>query len=76
MKPLPSYFKNAKVRQGYDKEQQIYSVKVYLNDKPRIITMRVGKNFTELSLSDETGKVLEVMRQEDGKGIVLSKKKK
>lgn len=66
-------FKNCKVEYGYNQRQKIYSVKVMLDNRPRIITVRVGENFTELSLADQKGAVLEVLRQEDGKGVSFTK---
>jgi hypothetical protein len=71
----PDLFKNCKVEYGYNQRQKIYSVKVMLDGRPRIITVRVGENFTELSLADQKGNVLEVLRQEDGKGVSFSKSK-
>ena len=69
----PDLFKNCKVEYGYNQRQKIYSVLVKLDGRPRIITVRVGEDFTELSLSDQNGKVLEVLRQDDGKGVNFSK---
>jgi hypothetical protein len=57
------------VQYAYDQKQKIYSVKVMLDNRPRIITVRVGSEFTELSLADQDGNLLEVVRQENGKGI-------
>ncbi|HSB47577.1 MAG TPA: hypothetical protein VLD37_06195 [Candidatus Bilamarchaeum sp.] len=71
----PDLFKNCKVEYGYNQRQKIYSVKVMLDGRPRIITVRVGDSFTELSLADQKGNVLEVLRQEDGKGVSFSKAK-
>jgi hypothetical protein len=71
----PDLFKNCKVEYGYNQRQKIYSVKVMLDNRPRIITVRVGDNFTELSLADQSGTVLEVLRQEDGKGMSFAKAK-
>lgn len=68
-------FKNCKVEYGYNQRQKIYSVKVMLDGRPRIITVRVGENFTELSLADQKGNPLEVLRQEDGRGVSFSKSK-
>jgi hypothetical protein len=65
-------FKNCRVQYAYNQRQKIYSVKVTLDGRPRIMTVRVGDNFTELSLSDLDGNVLEVVREEDGKGINFS----
>ena len=69
---IEDLFKNAKVQYAYNQRQKIYSVKVMLDNRPRILTLRVGDNFTELSLADQKGKVLEVLREEDGKGVTVS----
>jgi len=66
-------FKNCKVQYAYNQRQKIYSVKVILDNRPRIITVRVGDDFTELSLADQEGNLLEVVRQENGKGINFTK---
>ncbi len=66
-------FKNCKVQYSYDQKEQVYSVKVSLDGRPRIITVRLGVDFTELSLADLDGNVLEVVREADGKGISFSK---
>ena len=52
---IPDLFRNAKMQYEYDGEQRVYSVKVMLENRPRIITMRIGENFTELSISDLSG---------------------
>jgi hypothetical protein len=64
-------FKDSKVRYAYDKEQRIYSVLVRLDDVPRVLTVRAGQDFTELSLSDTKGNVLEMLRQQDGGGVTF-----
>jgi hypothetical protein len=69
----PDLFKNCKVQYAYNQRQKIYSVKVILDNRPRIITVRVGDDFTELSLADQEGNLLEVVRQENGKGINYTK---
>jgi len=69
----PDLFKNCQVQYAYNQRQKIYSIKVNLDNRPRIITVRVGENFTELSLADQQGNVLEVLKQEDGKGLSFSK---
>ncbi len=66
-------FKGCKVEYGYNQRQKIYSIKVLLDGRPRIITIRVGETFTEMSLADKEGNVLEVLRQDDAKGISFSK---
>jgi hypothetical protein len=66
-------FKNCKVEYGYNQRQKIYSIKVMLDNRPRIITIRTGEAFTEVSLADLKGNILEVLRQEDGKGVSFSK---
>ena len=70
----PDLFKNCKVEYGYNQRQKVYSVKVMLDGRPRIMTVRVGDTFTELSLADKDGNVLEVLRQDDGKGVSFSSK--
>lgn len=69
----PDLFKNCKVQYAYNQRQKIYSIQVMLDNRPRIITVRVGDDFTELSLADKEGNVLEVLRQDDGKGISFTK---
>lgn len=64
---IAKIFKNAKVQYSKDPKQNIYSVKITLNNKPRIITVRVGDSFTELSLADQEGNVLEMLREDNGK---------
>jgi len=66
-------FKNCKVQYAYNQRQKIYSVSAMLDGRPRIITMRVGENFTDVSLADQKGNLLEVLRQEDRKGVTFSK---
>jgi hypothetical protein len=70
---IPDLFKNAQMQYAYNQRQKIYSMKVVLDNRPRIITMRIGDDFTELSIADTKGNVLEVLRQEEGKGITFSK---
>lgn len=66
-------FKNCKVQYGYNQRQKIYSIKVMLDNRPRIITIRTGEDFTEVSLADQKGRVLETLRQEDEKGVTFNK---
>ncbi|MFH1785254.1 MAG: hypothetical protein ABH842_02410 [Candidatus Micrarchaeota archaeon] len=70
---IEDLFKNSKVKYAYDKKQKIYSVLVMLDGRPRILTVRAGENFTELSLSDKDGNLLEILRQEEGKGVTMHK---
>jgi len=70
---IPDLFKNAQMQYAYNQRQKIYSMKVTLDNRPRIITMRIGEDFTELSIADTKGNVLEVLRQEEGKGITFAK---
>lgn len=69
----PDLFKNCKVQYGYNQRQKVYSIKVELDNRPRIITVRVGEDFTELSLADLEGNLLEVVRQQDGGGMTFTK---
>jgi hypothetical protein len=70
---IPDLFKNAEIQYAYNQRQKIYSMKVVLDNRPRIITIRIGDDFTELSIADTKGVPLEVLRQEGGKGITFSK---
>jgi hypothetical protein len=70
---IPDLFKNCKVQYAYNQRQKIYSVKVTLDGRPRIMTLKVGEDFTELSLADLDGNVLEVAREKDGKGVTFTK---
>ena len=73
---LINLIKGAKFEYAYDKTRKIYSVKVFLNKKPRLLTMIVGNKYIEFSLSDVDGNVLEVMKQEGDKLNVLDYRKK
>lgn len=73
LRKTPDLFKDCQVQYAYNQRQDIYSIKTTLDNRPRIITVRVGKNFTELSLADQKGNVLEMARQEDGKGISFTR---
>lgn len=66
-------FENCKVQYAYNQRQKIYSISTNLDNRPRIITVRVGEDFTELSLADKGGNVLEMLRQQDGRGVIVSK---
>jgi hypothetical protein len=65
-------FKNCKTQYAYDKKEKIYTVMVTLDNRPRILTFRVGNNFTEISVANKEGEVLEILRQE-GNNITLSR---
>jgi hypothetical protein len=43
---------------------EIYSVRVEADGATKILTLRVGKDFTELSLQ-KNGKFVEIMREEN-----------
>ena len=73
---LANLIKGSKFEYAYDKSRKIYSVKVFINKSPRILTMIVGNNSLEFSLADSKGNVLEVLRQEAGKLSVSDYKKK
>ncbi len=70
---ISDLFEKAKFQYAFNQRQKIYSVKVELENRPRIITVRIGENFTELSLCDLEGNVLEIAREEDGKGVTFRK---
>ena len=65
-------FKNCKAQYAYDKKGKIYTVMVTLDNRPRILTFRVGDNFTEISIANKKGDILEILRQE-GNDISLTK---
>jgi len=71
---IEDFFKDAKAQYAYNQRQKIYSVKVVLDNRPRIVTLRIGENFTEMSLADMDGVILELFRQEDGKGLTVATK--
>ncbi len=56
-------FKNCDVKYAYDNDNQIYSVKVIFKGKPMILTMRVGKEIMDMTLTDETGRSIEYIGQ-------------
>lgn len=73
---LINLIKNSKFEYAYDKSRKIYSVKVFLNKKPRILTMILGNDYIEFSLADIKGNVLEILRQQGSKIDVIDYKKK
>jgi hypothetical protein len=52
-------FKGSSVQYAYDKQDQLYSVKVDLRGKPYILTLKVGPTSMDMMLTDVDGKVLE-----------------
>jgi hypothetical protein len=46
-------------------KNMVYSVKLETEGAAKIFTLRVGKDFTELSLA-QNGKLVEILRQEKG----------
>ena len=53
------------------KRMSVYSVRVEVGGTTKILTLRVGGDFTELSLANN-GKVTEIVREEAGE-ILLEK---
>ncbi|MEM4633857.1 MAG: hypothetical protein QW275_01755 [Candidatus Anstonellaceae archaeon] len=49
-----------------EKKQMLYSIKLEANGSTEILTVRVGSNFTEVSL-EQNGRFVEIMRQQDKK---------
>jgi len=47
------------------KNNAVYSVKLEVGGTTKIFTLRVGKNFTELSLA-KGSEVVEILREEEG----------
>lgn len=73
---LTGLIKGSKFEYAYDRNRRIYSVKVSLNKKPRLLTMIVGTGYLEFSLADLQGNVLEVLKQEGNTLNVCDYKKK
>jgi len=67
-------FKNCKTQYAYDKNAKIYTVMVMLDNRPRILTFRVGDKFTEISIAKKNGDIIEILRQE-GNDISLTRSK-
>ncbi|MFH1222004.1 MAG: hypothetical protein V1492_02875 [Candidatus Micrarchaeota archaeon] len=67
-------FENCKVQYAYDGKQKIYSMLIYFNKRPRILTIRVGSDFLEASLANSKGEVLEVLSQEKGEMKFIKKR--
>lgn len=70
---IEGLFDSAQVQYAYNQRQKIYSMSVMLDNRPRIVTLRVGEDFTELSLADRDGNVLEVLREDDGRGVTFNR---
>jgi hypothetical protein len=70
---IPDLFKDSTIQYAYNQRQKIYSVNVELYNRPRILTLRMGEDFTELSIASQKGDPLEVLRQQEGRGITFSK---
>ena len=56
-------FKNSEIKYVYDNENKVYSVKVMFKGKPMILTMRVGKDVMDMTLTDMSGKEIEYIGQ-------------
>jgi len=68
------FFENANIKFARDEKHEIYSMIVWLNKVPRILTFRIGKDIVEASLSDMKGNVLETLSHEGGE-LKYAKKK-
>lgn len=69
-------FENAKVIRAVQyvgdgkktEENLVYSMELELNKIPLIVTMRIGKDFTEITATDKkTGQMLEYIGEQNGK---------
>lgn len=56
-------FKNCDVKYAYDKNNKVYSVKVMFKGKPMILTMRVGQDIMDMTLTDMDGNEIEYIGQ-------------
>ncbi len=65
-KPRPTLFNNAMVRFGRNRDEQTYTVSALIDGQTHIVTLRIGNNFTELSLAQTDGTLIEVLREENG----------
>ena len=65
-------FKGCSVKYAYDKENQVYSVRVDLQGRPYILTTKVGPKIVEMILTDLKGNLVEHAYQ-NGKDVVFKK---
>lgn len=65
-------FKGCSVKYAFNKEDQVYSVKVDLKGKPYVLTTKVGPKSVEMVLTDLSGNVIEHAYQ-NGKDIGFKK---
>ncbi len=74
--PKGTIFENAKVVRAVQytgdgkktEENLVYTIELELNKTPLIVTLRVGTQFTELSVIDKkTGKLMEYLSEQGGK---------
>lgn len=56
-------FKNCDVKYAYDNNNEVYSVKIMFRGKPMVLTMRVGKDIMDMTLTDINGRVIEYIGQ-------------
>ena len=68
-------FKGCDVQYAYGKDSQVYSMKVNFKGKPMILTVRVGKDIMDMTLTDMNGKVMEYIGQKGDK-VEFTKAKK
>lgn len=80
MAKTKSIFDNAVIKRGIQRmggkkeENIIYSIEVDFNEKPLIITVRLGKDFMDATVSDKkTGEMLEYVMQQGSKAEYMRK---
>lgn len=65
-------FKGCSVKYAYNKDDQVYSVKVDLKGRPYVLTTKVSPNGVEMILTDLEGNVVEHAYQ-NGKNVGFKK---
>jgi len=60
-------FKGAEVKYESNEKTKVYSVKATLNERPVVYTLRVGPDFSEISMADLNSRQVEAVREVKGK---------
>ncbi|MEK6981326.1 MAG: hypothetical protein AABX38_00210 [Candidatus Micrarchaeota archaeon] len=68
-------FKNCDIHYAYNQDTKVYSISVMFKGKPAILTMRTGKEITDMTLTDKEGNIIEYLGQSKGKATFTQDKK-
>ncbi len=68
-------FKDCDVKYAYDKDTQVYSIKIMLKGKPATVTIRAGKGLMDIAVTDNEGKIVEYVGQK-GKKLEYNRNEK